>query len=100
MVKLSPCIGPFSLTFTACDMPVPIHLGCFVVCDAPHYPRLVPCHLGLGCGVRLDGLPRFGALFLGFYNLFLGRLGRGLGCRGLFVRFFNGLFGFLIIGVL
>lgn len=74
-------------------------LGSLVICDAPHHTRLMASHLGFGCGVRLDRLPRFNDLFLGLYDLFFGWFQR-FGCRGLFVRYFCSHLGFLIIGVL
>ena len=90
--------SPF-LTFTARAMAVPVHLGSFVVRDAPHHPGL-PGHLGLGCGVGLGGLPRLHVLFLGLDDLLLGRRGWGFGRGGFFVGRFHGILGFLIIGVL
>ena len=75
-------------------------LGSLVVCDAPHHPRLVSNHLCFDCRVRLDWLPRFDDLFLGLYDLFFGWFRRGFGCRVLFVRYFYGNLGFLIINVL
>lgn len=62
-----------------------ISLGSLVVCDAPHHAGLVANHLGFGCRVRLDWLPRFKDLFLGLYDLFFGLFGWGFGSRGLFV---------------
>lgn len=77
-----------------------VGLGSFVVCDAPHHTGLVASHLGFGCRIRLDWLPRFNDLFLGFYDLFFGWFGWGFGSRGLFVGDFYSLLGFLIISVL
>lgn len=77
-----------------------VGLGSLVVCDAPHHTRLVSNHLGFGCRVRLDRLPRFNDLFLGLYDLFFGRFGWGFGYRGLFVGYFYSFLGFLTISVL
>lgn len=77
-----------------------ISLGSLVVSDAPHHARLMANHLGFGCRVRLDWLPRPNDLFLGLDYLFFGWFKWGFGSRGLFVGHFYSLLRFLIISVL
>lgn len=90
-------VKPKPLTFFVLVL---VGLESLVVRDAPYHAGLVANHLGFDRRFRLDRLPRFNGLFLGFYNLFFWWFGWGFGSGGLFVRYFYSILRSLISSVL